>query len=714
MKHIIITLLLAGAVLACSEKKEDQSSDTPAMPKVEYPKTDQVDWKDNYFGTEVADPYRWLETPDSQAVTDWVNAQNEVTFSFLEKIPYREKIRKRLEEVWNYPRYSAPFKRGDHYFYYKNDGLQNQAVLYKMDDLEGEAEVFLDPNSFSEDGTVSLTNFSVSDDGKYAAYGKSSGGSDWNEFFVRNIETGEDLEDHLKWIKFSGASWKDDGFYYGRFAAPEEGKELAAANENKQIYFHKLGTSQEDDVLVFEDKSRPKMGIYASTTEDERYLLLYMTMGATNDNALSVRDLSSPGSPIIPLVEQFDHSYDVIDNVDNKLLVLTNSGASRYRLVEVDVNQPDQANWREIIPEQEEVLSSVSYVGGKLFARYMKDASSRILIYDLAGKQSGEVKLPRKGTVGGFGGKKSDTEAFYTFSSFTYPSSIFRYDVESGTSTLFRKSEVDFDPEQYEEKQIFFTSKDGQKVPMFVVHKKGIELNGKNPTFLYGYGGFNINILPGFVTANIPLLEAGGIYVSVNLRGGGEYGEDWHKAGMLDKKQNVFNDFIGAAEYLIENKYTSPEYLAIHGRSNGGLLVGATMCQRPELFKVAFPGVGVMDMLRFHKFTIGHAWVVEYGSSENEADFPNLYGYSPLHNLKEGTCYPATMVTTADHDDRVVPAHSFKFAAQLQATQGCDNPALIRIDTKAGHGAGKPTSMIIEEKADIWAFMFYNMGIEYK
>lgn len=712
-----ITLFAIGCLTlgfwSCGQTEEKDTPVTaePIKFDMEYPETQKGEVVDNYFGTDVPDPYRWLENDTAADVEAWVKAQNEVTFGYLDKIPFREKINARLTELWDYPKFSAPFRRNEWYFFSKNDGLQPQAVLYKQKGLDGEPQPFIDPNTFSEDGTTSLTMFSVSGDGKYAAYGKSSGGSDWNEFFVRNIATGEDTEDHIEWVKFSGAAWHKDGFFYGRFAEPEGGGELSSSNENKQIYYHKLGTDQSEDELVYQDPAHPKRGIYVTTTEDERFLLYYFSEGATNDNALSVQDLTKPGSGIQSIVSTFDYSFDVIENFGDKLLILTNHGAPRKRIIQVDVNNPAEANWEEIVPEKEEVLTGASVVGGKIFAVYLEDASSKVYVFEKDGKPAGEVELPGLGTVGGMAGRADDEVGFYTFTSFNYPPTIFKYNVKTGESELFRKSEAKFNPEDYETEQVFFESKDGTKVPMFLTYKKGLEKNGENPTMLYGYGGFNINILPGFNPATLILLENGGIYASVNLRGGGEYGEDWHKDGMLDKKQHVFDDFIAAAEYLIANKYTSTPKLAIHGRSNGGLLVGATMCQRPELFGVAFPGVGVMDMLRYHKFTIGHAWAVEYGSSEFEDQFNNLIKYSPVHSLKEGTSYPATMVTTADHDDRVVPAHSFKFAATLQEKHAGEAPVLIRIDVMAGHGAGRPTEKIISEWADMYAFMFANMGV---
>lgn len=715
MKRILPFFVALGILSTACDKTDSHSQETPkaqdSMPMipVTYPQTAKGDAVDDFFGTKVADPYRWLEVEDSAAVKDWVEAENSATFGYLDQIPTRAKIRERLEKVWNYPKYSAPFKEGEHYFFYKNDGLQNQSVLYIQDGLDGEPRVFLDPNKFSEDGTASLSTFSVSKDGKIACYGISKGGSDWNDFYFIDIATGNKLDDELHWIKFSGAAWHGDGIYYSRFPEPKiSTKSLSTENANQQLYFHKLGTPQSSDKLIYEDPKHPLRGCYGSTTEDERFLLLYLSEGATDDNALKVLDLSKPGSKFIDIVATFDHSYNVIDNIDDKLLITTNDGAPRLRVMRIDTKNPAKGNWEEVIPEKKEVLNSVSHVGGKLFASYLKDASSQILIYSLEGAALGEVELPGIGTASGISGKKDETNAFYTFTSFVYPTTIFEYNTETNTSKQFRKSEVDFDPSGYEMKQVFYKSKDGTDVPMFIVHKKGLKMDGNNPTLLYAYGGFNINILPSFSTSNIVLLENGGIYAVANLRGGGEYGESWHEGGKLLKKQNVFDDFIAAAEYLIANKYTSASKLGIMGRSNGGLLVGAVMCQRPDLFKVAFPGVGVMDMLRYHKFTIGHAWAVEYGRSDQQEHFANLYGYSPLHNLKDGVEYPATMVTTADHDDRVVPAHSFKFIARLQEAHKGDNPVLIRIETMAGHGAGKPTSKIIEEAADIWAFLFYN------
>jgi prolyl oligopeptidase len=678
---------------------------------LEYPETKKVDTVDTYFGAKVADPYRWLEDDNAEDVKEWVTKQNEVTFSYLEKIPFRDKIKKRYEEIFNYPKYTAPNKKGDNYFFYKNDGLQNQSVLYIQKDLNAEPEVFLDPNKLSEDGTVSLTTMSVSKNGKYFAYGTASAGSDWNEFFVMEVAAKTKLNDHLKWIKFSGIGWKEDGFYYSRFPEPAEGDELKSKNDNGKIYYHKLGTPQSEDVLIYEEPEHPSWLIGGGTTEDERFLIISIAEGS-NKNALKVKDLSDPNSDFVTIIDNFENSYDVIDNIDGKLLVQTDKNAPKYKLVLIDPANPSEENWEIILPETKDVLKSVSLVGGKLAAIYLKDASSHVYLYETDGTLIEEIKLPSIGTVGYVSGEKDENIAFYTFTSFTYPSVIYKLEVDTRTSTVFREPEINFDFSGYETEQVFYESKDGTKIPMFIVHKKDIELDGSNPTLLYAYGGFNISMTPNFSTSRLMLLENGGVYAQANLRGGGEYGEEWHQAGTKLNKQNVFDDFIAAAEYLIDECYTSPEYLACQGGSNGGLLVGAVINQRPDLFKVAFPAVGVMDMLRFHKFTIGYAWTGDYGSSEQDSVmFDYLYHYSPLHNIKEGINYPATLVTTADHDDRVVPAHSFKYIAALQEKYKGDNPVLIRIETKAGHSAGKPTYKIIEEQADIWSFFFYNLGV---
>ena len=677
--------------------------------KINYPETKKTDVTDNYHGTQVADPYRWLENDTSAETAAWVEAQNKVTFGYLEQIPFREQIKNRITKIWDYPKYSVTFKKGNRYFYFKNDGMQNQSVLYVQESLEAEPKVLLDPNKFSDDGTVALSNYDISKDGKYLAYGISRGGSDWNEIMVMEVENGNKLDDHLKWIKFSGISWKNDGFYYSRYDEPK-GSELSGKNEFHKVFYHKIGTPQSEDKLIFENKNFPLRNYYASTTDDERFLILYES-DTTKGNALHYMDLSAKNPQFATIVADFDNEHVVIDNIDGNLLVRTNFNAPKYRLVLIDPANPAKENWKIILPEEQEVLEGITLIGGKIVAEYMKDACSKAYIYDMEGKKLDELNLPGIGTLGGLNGHKDDNVAFYGYSSFTFPSTIYKYDIEKNESVIYRDPQVDFDASLYETKQIFYESKDGTKVPMFIVHKKGLEMNGKNPTLLYGYGGFNISMTPGFSTSRLILLEQGGVFAMANLRGGGEYGEEWHLAGTKERKQNVFDDFIAAAEYLIQNGYTSPDFLAINGGSNGGLLVGACMIQRPDLFRVALPAVGVMDMLRYHQFTIGWAWVSDYGSSENAGDFAYLIKYSPLHNLKKGTCYPATMVTTADHDDRVVPAHSFKFAATLQEAQSCNNPVLIRIETKAGHGAGKPTTKIIEELADFYSFIFYNMGI---
>jgi len=679
--------------------------------RINYPITKKLAQVDNYFGVEVADPYRWLEDDNSPETAEWVKAQNEVTFAYLESIPFRGKIRERLAQIWNYPRYSAPFRAGKYYFFYKNDGMQNQSVLYIQEGLEGEPRVFLDPNTFSEDGTVALSGLSISHDDRYLAYTISRAGSDWGEAKVIEIETQTELDDHIKWIKFSGISWHGNGFYYSRYDEPKAGEAFSGKNEFHKVYYHKLGSSQSDDILVYQNTKYPLRNYGASVTEDERFLVIYETE-STSGNALYVKDLRNPNSAFRQIAVGFEKDYWVIDNIGDKLLVLTNYGAPRKQLVLIDPENPQPSDWKTIIPEKNEVLESVSIIGGRIAANYMKDASSRAYLYDIDGVFIAEVNLPGIGTMSGFSAKKEDTIAFYSFTSFTFPSTIYKFDVGKNESVVFRTSEIDFDPSGYETKQVFYTSKDGTRVPMFITHKKGLKFNGKNPTLLYGYGGFNAAMTPAFSISRVIFLENGGVYALANIRGGGEYGEEWHKAGTKLKKQNVFDDFIAAAEYLINEGYTCSQKLSIQGGSNGGLLVGACMIQRPDLFKVALPAVGVMDMLRYQKFTIGWAWVSDFGSSDNEEEFHYLLGYSPLHNIKDGVKYPATLITTADHDDRVVPAHSFKFAARLQEAHRGSNPVLIRIDTSAGHGAGKPTSKVIDEQTDIWAFVFKNLKVK--
>jgi prolyl oligopeptidase len=674
-----------------------------------YPETRRDSVVDSYHGTTIADPYRWLENDTAGEVLKWVDAQNEVTQNYLSQIPFRDKIRSRLTEIWNYPKYSSPFKEGDWYYFFKNDGLQNQSVLYRQKGLDGTPEIFLDPNKLSEDGTASLASFTFSKDHKLCAIGVAQSGSDWNEIFVMDVETKEKLSDNIEWVKFSGATWKGNGFYYSRYDAPVKGKAFSNQNEFMKIYYHKVGTPQSADELIFEDKLHPLRYFNASITEDERFMLIYVSEG-TSGNEVLIKDLSKNEKVFKTLFNGFENNYAVIDNIGDKILATTDKGAPKYRLVEVDPQNPDESNWKTIIAESDDLLDGVSHWNGKLFANYLKDASTRLYRFNADGTGKEEITLPGIGTASGIGGKKEDTETFYSFSSFTNPGEIYHYDFTTGKSTLFRKTEVGFNTDQFETKQVFYASKDGVKVPMFIMYKKGLKLDGKNPTLLYGYGGFNISLTPQFSISRIAFLEQGGVYAIANLRGGGEYGEAWHKAGMLDKKQTVFDDFIAAAEYLITEKYTSSAHLAINGGSNGGLLVGACMTQRPDLFKVAVPAVGVLDMLRYHKFTIGWGWAVEYGSSDNKAQFNFLIKYSPLHNVKEGVNYPATLIMTADHDDRVVPAHSFKFAAELQAKQQQGgNPILIRIDKKAGHGAGKPTSKLIDDATDFWSFVLQNL-----
>lgn len=687
------------------------SSCTTKNEKINYPETRKTDTIDVYFGTQVADPYRWLEDDNSEETAAWVKAQNDVTNAYLAKIPFRDQVRERLTSMWNYPRYGVPFKKGGKYFFFKNDGIQNQSVLYIQDSLQAEPRVFLDPNKLSEDGTTALGTYSVSKDGKYFAYAISKAGSDWNEIYVMETETGKQLADKLEWVKFSGISWRENGFYYSRYDKPAGGGVLSSKNEYMKVYYHVVGDPQEKDVLVYENRNYPLRNYGITATEDGRYLVLGESE-STSGNSLYIKDLENPQAGFVKIAEGFRFDYSYISNQDGKFLILTNADAPKYRLIEVDLSAPAPENHRIIIPEREEVLVSAEVAGGRIVCEYMKDATNRLYVYTTEGSFVHEVNLPGPGTIAGFEGKKDENEAFFAFTSFTYPSTVFVYDILNNTSKVFFDSELDFDPAKYESKQVFYTSKDGTKVPMFIVHKAGLNLDGNNPVYLYGYGGFNVSLTPVFSVSRLLFIEQGGVFAMPNLRGGGEYGEAWHRAGTKLQKQNVFDDFIAAAEFLIAEKYTQPEKIAIAGGSNGGLLVGACMTQRPDLFAVALPAVGVMDMLRFHKFTIGWAWTEDYGSSEDSVQFQYLLGYSPLHNLKPGTCYPATLVTTADHDDRVVPAHSFKFAATLQEHQSCNNPALIRIETNAGHGAGKPVSKMIDEATDIWSFTMYNLGMK--
>lgn len=672
-----------------------------------YPPARKTDQVDDYHGTKIADPYRWLENPDSEETRAWVEAQNKLTFSFLDQIPARAQIKARLTKLWNYERYGVPFKEGGRYFYQKNDGLQNQSVLYWSKALNDAGTVLLDPNTLSADGTVALAGYAISHDGNHLAYGLAASGSDWNEWKVRDITTGKDLNDHLKWLKFSGAAWTKDGsgFFYSRYDEPNEKTKLEDANYFQKLYFHRLGTPQSADALVYERKDQKEWGFAGEVSEDGRYLLISVWQGTDPRNRFFYQDLTKPDTKVVELLPNLEAAYNFIGNDGALFYFRTDLNAPRGRVIAIDTNQPGPSNWRELIPQATETLEGVSLVGEHFVASYLKDARTQIKQFELKGKLVREMKLPGIGTATGFGGKRADSETFYAFTSFTTPTTIYRYEVKTGQSNVFRQPTVDFKPAEYETKQVFYTSKDGTRVPMFITHKKGLKLDGQNPTLLYGYGGFNVSLTPAFSIKNLVWLEMGGVYAQPNLRGGAEYGEEWHLAGTKAQKQNVFDDFIAAAEWLIANKYTSTPKLAIHGGSNGGLLVGACMTQRPELFGATLPAVGVMDMLRFHKFTIGWAWTSDYGSPDNAEEFKALRAYSPLHNLKPGAKYPPTLITTADHDDRVVPAHSFKFAAALQAAQGGDAPTLIRIETKAGHGAGKPTTKMIEEIADEWGFL---------
>lgn len=672
-----------------------------------YPSSRQSDQVDDYHGTKVADPYRWLEDPDSEETKAWVDAQNKVTFGYLTEIGAREQIKQRLTQLWNYEKYGIPFKQGNHYFYFKNDGLQNQNVLYTLTSLDAEPRVLLDPNTFSEDGTIALSAIAISEDGNLMAYGLSTSGSDWNEWKVLDVETASNLADHLKWVKFSGASWTHDrqGFFYSRYDEPNEATKLEDLNYYQKLYYHKLGTPQSEDTLIYHRPDQKEWMFGAGVTEDGRYLIISVDQGTDPKNLVFYKDLAKPDSPVVELISEFEANYSFIDNDGPLFWFRTDLDAPRGRVIAIDINNPARENWHEVIPQAAETLEGIGLLNNQFVADYLKDARSSIKIFNLDGSFVREVELPGIGSAGGFGGKRYDTETFYSFTSFTTPATIYRYDMVSGESTIFRQPKVDFNPDEYETKQVFYSSKDGTQVPMFITHKKGLQLDGNNPTYLYGYGGFGASLTPSFSVSRLVWMEMGGVYAIPNLRGGGEYGEEWHQAGTKLNKQNVFDDFIAAAEWLINNQYTQPAKLAIAGGSNGGLLVGACMTQRPELFGAALPAVGVMDMLRFHKFTIGWAWCSDYGSPDNPEEFKALYGYSPLHNLKPGTAYPATMITTADHDDRVVPAHSFKFAAALQEAHAGEKPVLIRIETKAGHGAGKPTTKIIEELADEWAFL---------
>jgi prolyl oligopeptidase len=710
----LLAAILSNADVSAQKQNERQSKPT-MNKKFTYPQAKKVDQIDDYHGVKVADPYRWLENPDSADSRAWIEAENKLTFDFLNQIPERAKIKERLTKLWNYEKYGPPFKEGGRYFYFKNDGLQNQNVLYTLKSLDAEPRVLLDPNKLSTDGTVALSGYAVSEDGKYLAYGLSTSGSDWQEWKVREIETGNDLSDQIKWVKFSGASWTTDGkgFFYSRYDEPNEKTKLEDANYYQKLFYHRLGSPQSEDVLVYERKDQKEWGFDGRVTEDGRYLVVSVWQGTDPKNLVFYKDLqnsTASGSEraenkVVELINEFEAAYNFISNDGPLFWFRTDKDAPRGRVIAIDTRNPGRANWKELVPQAAETLEGVNLVGDHFIASYLKDARAQIKLFGLGGKFAREVELPGIGSAAGFGGKRKDSETFYAFTSFTTPTTIYRYDVKTGKSEVYRKPKVDFDPNAYETRQVFYKSKDGTRVPMFITSKKGLKLNGQNPTLLYGYGGFSVSLTPAFSISNLVWMEMGGVYAQPNLRGGAEYGEEWHLAGTKSSKQNVFDDFIAAAEWLIANKYTSTPKLAIQGGSNGGLLVGALITQRPDLFGAALPAVGVMDMLRFHKFTIGWAWTSDYGSPDNPEDFKALYAYSPLHNIKSGVKYPATLITTADHDDRVVPAHSFKFAATLQAAQAGDAPTLIRIETKAGHGAGKPTSKIIEEISDVWGFL---------
>jgi prolyl oligopeptidase len=685
-----------------------------AAPAIAYPYAKAVDQVDDYHGTKVADPYRWLEDTDSADTHAWVEAENKVTFGYLEQISYRKAIHDRLTQLWNFERYRVPQKQDGRYFYEHNNGLQNQNVFYVAESLNAEPRVLLDPNTLSSDGTVALVGHAVSEDGKLLAYGTAASGSDWMDWHVRDVDTGKDLSDLLKWVKFSGASWTKDGkgFFYSRYDEPKQGTMLRDTNYFQKLYYHRVRTAQAEDKLVYERPDNKELGFQGDVTDDGRYLIISVWQGTSPKNRLYYKDLTKADAEVVKLLDDFDAQYQFVDNDGPVFWLKTDLDAPRSRLIAIDTRHPERGRWKTIVPQAAETLTSASVVNDSFLLGYLKDAQTEVRIHDLEGKFLRNVDLPGIGTAEGFSGKRKEKETFYGFTSFIAPTTIYRYDLVAGKSEVFRQPKVDFDPSRYETKQVFYRSKDGTRVPMFLTYKKGLKLDGSNPVLLYAYGGFNISLTPAFSVATAVWLEMGGVYAQPNLRGGGEYGEDWHQAGTKLKKQNVFDDFIAAAEWLIANHYTSPAKLAIRGGSNGGLLVGACMTQRPDLFGATLPAVGVMDMLRFHKFTIGWAWTSDYGSSDDAEQFKAIYAYSPLHNLKPGTKYPATLVTTADHDDRVVPGHSFKFAATLQADQAGAAPVLIRVETKAGHGAGKPVSKQIEEMADEWAFVARNLNMD--
>ncbi len=711
MKNWLALPAMALLLAACAS---NMNSPSPSSAKLTYPTTKKGDLVEDLHGTRVPDPYRWLEDDNSAETKAWVEAQNKVTFAYLEQIPARARLKERLTKLWNYERYGTPQKEGGRYVFSKNDGLQNQSVLYTMRSLDEEPRVLLDPNMLSADGTVALASMSLTDDGKHMAYGISAAGSDWNEIKVRDVDSGTELPDHIQWVKSSGAAWTKDGkgFFYSRYDEPKSADALKGVNYFHKLYYHKLGTPQSEDVLIYDRPDQKEWGFSGGVTDDGRYLVIHVWQGTDTRNRFFYKDLQQPDAKVVELLKDFDADYSFVDNIDTTFYFRTDLNAPRGRVIAIDITKPARSEWREVIPQTADRLQGVGLINDQFVAFYLKDARTEVKIHDLEGKLVRNVELPGIGTAGGFGGKRNESETFYAFTAFTMPTTVYRYDMKTGKSTVFRQPKVDFDPAKFETRQIFYHSKDGTRIPMFITHKKGLKLDGNNPTLLYGYGGFDISLTPSFSVSTVVWMEMGGVYAVPNLRGGGEYGKAWHEAGTKLKKQNVFDDFIGAAEWLIANKYTSREKLAISGGSNGGLLVGACMAQRPELFRAALPAVGVMDMLRFHKFTRGWAWTSDYGSPDDATEFKAIYAYSPYHNLKAGVHYPATMVTTADHDDRVVPAHSFKFAARLQEAHRGSNPVLIRIETKAGHGAGKPTSKLIEEAADKYAFLVRELTMD--
>ncbi len=701
----ILVAASTGSLLAADGNKSGQRV---------YPPGPRADLVEDYHGTKVADPFRPLEDPDAKETRAWVEAENKITFDFLKAIPAREVLKQRLTKLWDFEKFSAPFKEGKQYFYSRNSGLQNQSVLYTTSSLEGTPRVLLDPNTLSANGIVAISSLAVSDDGKLLAYALADAGSDWITWKVRDVETGRDRDDVIKWSKFSTASWTKDGegFFYGRYPEPKEGEDLRASNYFQKLYYHKLGTPQADDALVYERPDEKEWKFGSAVTDDGRYLVIEVSKSTDDRNRLLYKELFAPDAPIVELIANFDAGYELIDNDGPVLYLKTNKDAPRGRVIAIDTRHPEEANWREIIPQADETLRAVYLIGNRFFVNYLKDAHSQLKVFDIDGKFQREMKLPGLGSITEFGARRRAKEFFYGFASFTSPATIYRYDISKGESSVFRAPKVGFHPDDYTTEQVFYASKDGTKIPMFISYKKGLKKTGRTPTYLFGYGGFNIPLVPAFSVSNLVWMEMGNVFAVPNLRGGGEYGEVWHQAGTKEQKQNVFDDFIAAAEWLIANGYTQTPKLAIGGGSNGGLLVGACLTQRPDLYGAALPAVGVLDMLRFHKFTIGHAWVDDYGSSDDPREFAALYKYSPLHSIRPGTCYPPTLITTADHDDRVVPAHSFKFAATLQAAQSCDKPVLIRIETQAGHGAGKPTAKIIEEVADRWAFLVQVLGVD--